>query len=92
MVQVPEPAVNLMMQLSPLATPEAVTPETVGVQFASDKAAIALGAETSEIAESEESTRTRGRKDEAHRRKMRPAVPILASNFITTSTLSLSLN
>jgi hypothetical protein len=59
------------MQSFPLATALAVTEETVGAQLASVSAAFALGAKTTEMAESVETAKTRGKKEETKRRNLR---------------------
>jgi hypothetical protein len=48
-----------------------VKPVTVGAQFASDKEAAASGAVTTEIAESVETAKTKGKKEETIRRALR---------------------
>jgi hypothetical protein len=62
-----------MMQSFSLATAVAVTPETVGVQSAFDSA-FALGAVTTEIAESVETAKTKGIKEATKRRALRMKV------------------
>ena len=60
-VQVPVPAVNVIMQSSPLAIAEAVSPETVGVQSLFERAR-AEGAVTIETADNVETAKTDAKK------------------------------
>jgi hypothetical protein len=76
-VQVPEdvvlPVVNVITQSFPTAFADAVNPETVGVQLLSVKAS-ALGAVTTEIAESVETAKTKGINEATKRRALRMKV------------------
>jgi hypothetical protein len=82
-VQLPLPAVNVITQSFPLAIALAVNPETVGVQSAFVRA-LAGAAVNTEIADSVETAKTKGKNEETKRRALRmkkarfTAIPVVS--------------